>query len=114
MNKTGFGGYSSPEDYQNHLRKSGRQRKANDYEVFNWCLCLECKHFKVDKHFHTQGDCLLMWKEGAYGGVMAQAVCNRFMSTEGMDINGKVVEPSLLPAWVKTRKTKTGETYAAG
>jgi hypothetical protein len=55
-----------------------------------------------------------MWKEGAYGGVMAQAVCNRFMSTQGTDINGKVVEPSLLPAWVKTRKNKSGERFLVG
>jgi hypothetical protein len=111
MSKTVPGRYSSHEDYQKHIRERGKQNKANNYEVFDFGLCLECKHFKADKQYHTHGDCLLMWKEGAYGGVMVNAVCNRFMSTKGTDINGKVVEPSLLPAWVKTRKGKQGEIY---
>jgi hypothetical protein len=52
-----------------------------------------------------------MRQERAYSGVMTQAVCNRFLSSNGTNINGRVVKPALLPAWVKTRKTGTGEIY---
>jgi hypothetical protein len=105
--------YKDADHYKKAMKASGKFRKVNDYEVFVWNICMECQHFKADKKFHTQGDCLLMEKEGGYGGVLATAVCNRFMSTKGTDINGKVVEPTLLPSWVKTRKTKSGEVYLA-
>jgi hypothetical protein len=98
MEKTVFDCYHSPEDYQARLRESHKQRKANDYEVFDFALCLGCKHFKADKNYPTVGDCLLMWEEGAYGGVDAIAVCNRFVDSLGIGLDNKVIEPSLLPA----------------
>jgi hypothetical protein len=104
--------YKDADHYRNAIKASGKFRKANDYEVFDWALCLECKHFKIDPAHPFHGDCELMEREGAYPGVMAAAVCNRFLSTKGTDINQRVVEPSLLPAWVKTRKDKTtGELF---
>jgi hypothetical protein len=86
-------------------------RKINGYEVFNWPFCLECKHFTIDTSHPFCGDCELMKQEGEYPGVMTQAVCNRFLSTKGTDINGRVIDPSMLPAWVKTRKTKTSPVF---
>jgi hypothetical protein len=83
--------------------------KANDYEVFNFALCLECRHFRIDPSLPIHGDCELMKQERAYSGVMAQAVCNRFLSSNGTDINGRAVKPALLPAWVKTRKPGRGK-----
>jgi hypothetical protein len=52
-----------------------------------------------------------MEQQGAYSGVMASAVCNCFMTPIGTDMNGKVINPSLLPAGIKTRKNKTGEVF---
>jgi hypothetical protein len=52
-----------------------------------------------------------MEQEGVYPGVMAKAVCNRFVNSFGIGLNGRVVEPSLLPANIKTRKTKAEEVY---
>jgi hypothetical protein len=42
---------------------------------------------------------------------MAVAVCDRFVNGLGIGLDGRVVEPSLLPAYMKTRKTKAGEVY---
>jgi hypothetical protein len=85
-------------DYREYEKAhKGRRKwnKANDYEVFNWALCLKCKHFKIDLEYSFHGDCELMRREGAYPGVMAYAVCDRFLSRKGTDINGRVVESSL-------------------
>jgi hypothetical protein len=98
-------------EYEKALKARRWWSRANDYEVFNFALCLECRHFRIDPSFPTQGNCELIKQEGAYPGVMAQAVCSRFLSRNGTDINGRVVEPALFPAWVKTRKTKAGEVY---
>jgi hypothetical protein len=103
--------YKDADHYKAAIKASGKFRKANDYEVFNWALCLECEYFKIDPALPISGDCGLMEQQGSYPGVMALAVCNCFMSHKGTDINGKVVNPALLPAWVKTRKNKAGETY---
>jgi hypothetical protein len=99
------------EGYKSAMKARQSFRKANDYEVFNWNLCLVCLHFKADAGHPWQGDCCLMGKEGCYPGVMAQAVCNRFLSRAGTDINGKVIIPSLLPAYILTRK-EGGEMFA--
>jgi hypothetical protein len=103
--------YKDADQYKKAMKESGKFRKANDYEVFAWNICLECQRFKADKKFPTQGVCLLMEKEGAYGGVIATAVCNQYLNKRGYDINGKVVNPALLPACIKTRKTKAGEIF---
>jgi hypothetical protein len=92
--------YADYREYEKAMKRREEFRKASVYETFDFALCMECKHFK-SKTSHIYGDCGLMEQEGAYSGVMAQAVCNRFLSNQGTDINGKAVEPSLLPAWVK-------------
>jgi hypothetical protein len=76
------------------MKRSRKFRKANDYETFDFALCVECRHFKSSTSIPCMGDCGLMEQEGAYSGVMPQAVCNRFLSKQGTDINGKAVEPS--------------------
>ena len=88
--------YKDSEDYENKVKASGKWRKANDYETFNFALCLECAFFKIDPKLPIHGDCALMEKDGAYNGVVAIAVCNRFMSRQGIDINGKQSNPDLL------------------
>ncbi|MDR0404050.1 MAG: hypothetical protein LBH35_10750 [Treponema sp.] len=76
-------------EYEPSLKARSAWSKANDYEVFNWALCLECKYFKINPAHPCYGDCELMRQKGAYPGVMAEAVCNRFVSTQGTDINSK-------------------------
>jgi hypothetical protein len=85
-------------EYEKTLKARSAWSRANDYEVFNFALCLECRHFRIDPSLPIHGKCELMSQEGAYPGVMAQAVCNRFLSSKGTDINGRIVEPALLPA----------------
>jgi hypothetical protein len=104
--------YADCREYEKAIKTRSKWSKDNDYEVFDWALCRYCTYFKIDPAHPFHGNCELMRQEGAYPGVMAEAVCTRFVSKEGTDINGKVVDPGLLPAWVKTRKDKkTGETH---
>lgn len=91
-------------DYREKIRKSGKWREANDYEVFNFASCLECRHYQMDKNLLIAGDCKLMEADGAFNGVMGLAVCSKFLSNHGKDINGKKVPPSLFPSWVKVEK----------
>jgi hypothetical protein len=88
--------YKDANHYKAAMKGSGKFRKVNDYEVFDWAICLECNYFKIDYNFPIQGNCELMEQQGIYPGVVACAVCNRFMSKIGTDINVKVVNPSLL------------------
>jgi hypothetical protein len=90
--------YANNREYEKAMKRRAEFNKANGYETFDSGLCMKCKHFKINTFIPCMGDCGLMEQEGAYSGVMAQAVCNRFLSRQGRDINGKAVEPSLLPA----------------
>jgi hypothetical protein len=103
--------YKDADHYKAAMKASGKFRKVNDYEVFNWALCLECVHFKMDLSIPIHGDCSLMEKEGAYNGVMAQAVCNRFLSRKGSDINGKQLDLAALSTAFKIERLKNGEIY---
>jgi hypothetical protein len=105
--------YKNADHYKEAMKKSGKFRKENDYEVFSWNICMECHYFKKLGKFND-GECRLMEKEGAYNGVMATAVCNRYLNKRGFDINGKVIIPGLLPKWIKTRKNKNGEIFIKG
>jgi len=94
-------------DYQNQEEANAahKKRKAfskeNDYEVYNWNTCYGCMNFLVDLHNPEYGGkCRLMAESGAYPGVLAEAVCNKFLSCKGLDINNKPVEPTEYPKWV--------------
>ena len=103
--------YKDNKDYKQKTKASGKWRKANDYDVFNYAFCLECVHFKMDVSMPICGDCLLMEKEGASNGVMAQAVCNRFLSRHGTDINGKQLDPALLSLTFKIERLGDGSIF---
>ena len=103
--------YKDNKDYKQKIKARGKWSKANDYDVFNYAFCLECVHFKMDVSMPICGDCLLMEKEGAFNGVMAQAVCNRFLSHKGRDINGKQLDPATLSLSFKIERYKNGEIY---
>jgi hypothetical protein len=106
--------YKNQEDYAEKMENSGEWRKANNYEVFGWNICMECRYFKadIDAGSACHGECSLMALDGAYNGVVYDAVCNRYINKRGYDINGKVVDPALLSKWIPTRTDKqTGETF---
>ncbi|MCL2792456.1 MAG: hypothetical protein FWD87_05125 [Spirochaetaceae bacterium] len=82
--------------------------KDNDYEVTEYCFCVSCRHFKIDINYPFHGDCSLMAKEGGYSGVVVEAICNRYLSSTGMDINGKQVNPAILAKDFKVVKLGNG------
>ena len=106
--------YGSEKDYKAKIEKSREWRKANNYEVFGWNICMECRYFKadVDAGSVCGGDCSLMEQDEAYNGVVYYAVCNRYVNKRGYDLNGRVVDPLALPKRMPMRKDKrTGETF---
>jgi hypothetical protein len=106
--------YSSQEDYKTKMENSGTFRKANNYEVFGFNICMECKFFKADPGLPIHGECHLMEESNCYNGVVYDAVCNRYQNKRGFDLNGRVVDPVALPKWIPTRIDKqTGESFIA-
>jgi hypothetical protein len=49
------------------------------------------------------------WKTKGPVAVLAQAVCNRFLSWKGTDIHGKQLDPVVLSIAVKIERLKNGE-----
>ena len=98
-------------DYQNQQETDAAHKKReafskeNDYEVYNWNTCYRCMNFMVDLH-HPEygGKCKLMAEAGAYPGVLAEAVCDKFLSSKGLDINNEPVVPEEWPEWVRIKE----------
>jgi len=103
--------YKSQKDYEQKHKVRSKWSNQNDYDVFNNALCLECAFFKMDIDLPICGACKLMEQEGAYNGVLAQAVCNRFLSHKGTDINGKQLDPAVLSIAFKIERLGNGEIY---
>jgi len=106
--------YSSQEDYKAKMENSSKWRKANNYEVFGWNICMECRYFKADMDTGTiyHGECSLMAQEGAYNVVVYDAVCNRYVNKRGYNINGGVIDLLTLPKWIPTKTDKkTGKMF---
>ena len=85
-----------------------------NYEFFNFCLCIKCAYYtisntKTNTKWQGQnscGNCKLLEAQGAFHGVMSTAVCNKFLSHFGSDINGKRARN--LPDFVKLVKNEKG------
>ena len=90
--------------------KKNNFRKANNYGVFNFALCVECRWYKMNRTTPIHGGCYLLEQAGIDGGVMAQAVCNKFLSGHGTDIDGNKVSPDIYSE-LKTDKLKDGSVY---
>jgi len=96
-------------------RRSVFSRK-NGYKDFNFALCVGCAYFSFDHSKeavewagkYSCGNCRLAKAMGAYEGVMATAVCDKFLSHFGTDIDGKSATPKQLPDFVKLTKNKRG------
>jgi hypothetical protein len=110
MNEKEITSYADYREYEKAHKARSKWSKANDYAVYTWSMCSECIYFRISPELPIHGDCELMKQDGVYPGVMAKVICDRFVSDTGLDITGKVVIPSRLPAWAKTYKTETGET----
>ena len=87
------------------------------YETFNFALCAVCAYFKYENTKETIdwagkngcGKCRLIKEMGAYDGVMTTAVCNKFLSQMGKNINGKTASIKELPDFVKLVKDENGK-----
>jgi len=79
-------------------------REKCKYETFNFCICPCCIYFKIKKHGCI---CRLFESVGEYNGVLAQAVCDGFLSCNGTDINNKKITD--FPPFVK--KIAIGNTF---
>jgi hypothetical protein len=91
--------------------------RSNGYKDFNFALCVGCAYFSFD---HSKEAVEWAWKYGcgkcrlaksmdAYEGVMATAVCDKFLSRSGKDIKGKSASPKQLPDFVKLAKNEKGQ-----
>ena len=98
--------YTDNKDYKAKIKNSSEWRKANDYEVFAWNICMECVFYKPEPAMPIHGECQLMADNGCYDGVLYTAVCNKYVNKRGYDLNGKIVMPELLP---KGFPTKNGQ-----
>jgi ABC-type cobalamin/Fe3+-siderophores transport system ATPase subunit len=95
--------------------KPAPKRKIK-YEVFNFALCVSCAYFSFENTKETVewtgkngcGKCRLIKSMGAYDGVMAIAVCDKFLSHKGTDIKGKSATVRQLPDFVKLIKGEEG------
>jgi len=97
-------------------RRSVFSRK-NGYKDFNFALCVGCAYFSFDHSKEAVewagkygcGKCRLAKAMGAYEGVMATAVCDKFISPFGKGINGKSLTQKQLPDFVKLTKNEKGQ-----
>jgi hypothetical protein len=97
--------YGSQEETDAAHKQREAFSKENDYEVYNWNICFNCMNFMVDLHCPQYGGaCKCMEQAGAYPGVLADAVCNKFLSCKGLDINNEPVAPEQWPEWVHLKE----------
>jgi hypothetical protein len=97
--------YTSQEEYKAAFKKRDAFGKENDYEVYDWNICFYCMNFMVDLHHpHYGGYCKCMEQAGAFSHVLANAVCNKFLSCKGQDLNNKPVVPAQWPKWVHIKE----------
>jgi hypothetical protein len=85
-------------------------------------LCIHCIHFSINHDHVTLGTCAKLkqafqdqefTKKGVSSHtVSVTGICENYTNNYGMGLDGKIILPQLLPPWVKTRKTNTGEIYA--
>jgi len=87
-----------------------------NYEAFDFALCVRCAYFSFEHSKEAVewagkygcGKCRLAKAMGAYEGVKATAVCDKYLSHIGTDINGKRATPKQLPEFVKLIKNEKG------
>jgi hypothetical protein len=100
--------------------------KENGYYTafINDGVCVSCIHFSINHDHPSTGVCTKMKRafqdqEFAKKGVTKDVVsthgfCENFTDIYGIGVDGKIIMPQLLPAWIKTRKTKSGEIAVVG
>ncbi len=104
--------YATAKEYKARLQRNSAWEKQNNYERFDFCLCLHCTCFSINHELLICGECSLKDKEGVYKGVQSDSVCDRFISRKGKDINGKQIDPALLATVFKIEKLgNSGEIY---
>ena len=104
--------YATAREHDARLKRNTAWEKENDYERFECAMCLHCAFFKIDMDLPIVGECSLKDREGVWEIVNTAAVCNRFISHKGTDINGKRIDTGLLSAIFKIEKLgNSGEIY---
>ncbi|MDR3020929.1 MAG: hypothetical protein LBU66_08530 [Treponema sp.] len=103
--------YATAREHKERLKRNNAWEKTNNYERFNFCLCLHCAYFSINHDLPIAGDCSLKDKEGVYEGVLSDSVCDRFISCKGTDINGKKLDPALLSMAFQIERMKDGSVY---
>lgn len=86
--------------------------KRNNYECFDFCLCLHCAYFSINQNLPITGECSLKNKEGVFASVLTDSLCGRFISRHGTDINGKQIDHGWLSAMFHIERLgDSGEVY---
>jgi len=90
-----------------------------DYEVFYYAMCVNCAYFSFENTKeniewggkYSCGKCRLAKAMGAYEGVLSTAVCNKYLSHQGTNINQKTVTLKQLPDFVNMVKDEKGKYH---
>jgi hypothetical protein len=73
--------YTDCREYKKALKARSAWTKTNDYKVFDYALCLECRHYRPDPCLPIHGNCELMKQEGGiswgYGRGCLRQICKR-------------------------------------
>ncbi|GHT79309.1 hypothetical protein FACS1894130_07660 [Spirochaetia bacterium] len=97
--------------------------KKSGYYVadFNSGLCMRCVHFSINHDHIEMGTCAKIKqalenqefaKMGVSDyGVSTIGVCENYMDSFGIGLDDKVLNPDMLPTWIKTRKDKSGTVF---
>ena len=112
--------------YSEELAEKRKQwAKENRYYIadFNSGLCLRCVHFSINHDHIETGTCAVLAQEFqefekigvSNNAVSTIGVCENYMNSCGIGLDGKIIAPQLLPFWFKTRKDKkTGDLFVNG
>jgi hypothetical protein len=119
-------GVSKMKTYSEELAKKREQwTEKNGYYIadFNSGLCMRCVHFSINHDHIEMGTCAVLVQEFqefkkigvSDDRVSTIGICENYMSSCGIGLDGKIISPQLLPSWIKTRKDKkTGELFVKG
>ena len=109
--------------YSEELAEKQKQwTKENGYYVadFNSGLCMRCVHFSINHDHIETGTCAVLAQEFqefekigvSNNAVSTIGVCENYMNSCGIGLDGKIIASQLLPSWFKTRKDKkTGDLF---
>jgi hypothetical protein len=89
----------------------------NNHEIAKCPFCAKCVYFSFENTKETiefygkngAGNCRLMKSLGAGESILAAAICDKYLSHTGRNINNKIARKSELPDFVKLVKDGNGK-----